>query len=116
MLQLDNKRSRSQSNEIITQNLFRRTQEHHEKCLRKVFLQYYEPLILHNKLVVNEEWTSGLHKKILSDLRLHLTWTLKGEVFHWTDKQIGKKILRIYSNLVKTSSSIFIKHVKKVKL
>ena len=82
--------------EITSQNLFRLTQKHHQKCLRLLFLQHYEPLTIDGRVKVNREWTVGLNKGVVDNFRLHLTWVLKGEVFHWTDEQVGKKILKIF--------------------
>ena len=104
-------RSRSK-NEIITPELFHLTQQHHKKCLRQLFLQHYEPLVVDGRFQINREWNVNLNKKLMRDLRLHLTWVLKGEVFHWTDEQIGKRILKIFSELGKTSTSTFMTHVQ----
>ena len=81
----------SSTNEIITPKLFRITQEHHKNCLRKLFLKYYEPSVINGTLKINDNWTSDVGKNVLDHSRLHLTWVLKGEVFHWTDEQIDKK-------------------------
>ena len=91
----------SSTNEIITPKLFRVTQEHHKNCLRKLFLKHYEPSVINGTLEINNEWTSDVGKNVLNHLRLHLTWVLKGEVFHWTDEQIGKKTLTMFSKFVK---------------
>ena len=98
----------SSTNEIITPKLFRVTQEHHKNCLRKLFLKYYEPSVINGTLEMNNEWTSDVGKNVLDHMRLHLTWVLKGEVFHWTDEQIGKKTLTVFPELGKISSSIFV--------
>ena len=108
---MSSRRPRPQSkNEIITPKLFHLTQQHHKKCLRQLFLQHYEPSGIDGKFQKNPQWTVGLRKSVMNDLRLHLTWVLKGEVFHWTDEQTGKKILKIFSTFDKTSSSTFVKH------
>ena len=101
----------SSTNEIITPKLFRITQEHHKNCLRKLFLKYYEPSVINGTLKINDNWTSDVGKNVLDHLRLHLTWVLKGEVFHWTDEQIGKKILSIFPSLGKISSNTFLTHI-----
>ena len=99
-------------NEIITPELFHLTQQHHKKCLRQLFLQHYEPVVVDGRFQVNREWTVNLNKQLMRNLRLHLTWVLKGEVFHWTDEQTGKRILKIFSELGKTSISTFVTHVQ----
>ena len=98
----------SSTNEIITQKLFRVTQEYHRNCLRKLFLKYYEPSVINGTLEINKQWTRDVGKNVLDHLRLHLTWVLKGEVFHWTDEQIGKKTLIMFSDFGKISSNMFI--------
>ena len=102
----------SSTNEIITPKLFRVTQEHHKNCLRKLFLKYYEPSVINGTLEMNNEWTSDVGKNVLDHMRLHLTWVLKGEVFHWTDEQIGKKTLTIFPELAKISSNVFVSHTR----
>ena len=110
---MPSRRPRPQSkNEIITPGLFHLTQQHHKKCLRQLFLQHYEPSVIDGKFQENPQWTVGLRKSVMNNLRLHLTWVLKGEVFHWTDEQTGKKILKIFSTFGKTSTSTFVKHVR----
>ena len=74
--------------------LFRLTQEHHEKCLKKMFLKYYEPL--GKGFNPNKHWTTDLSVEIMRDLRLHLSWTRGGDITHWTDLQIGKYIVKSY--------------------
>ena len=101
----------SSPNEIITPKLFRITQEHHKNCLRKLFLKHYEPSVINGTLKINNNWTSDVGKNVLDHLRLHLTWVLKGEVFHWTDEQIGKKTLRMFPLLGKISSNTFVTHI-----
>ena len=76
-----------------------------------MFLRHYEPVTINGRLTNNPEWAVGLDKRVVDNLRLHLTWVLKGEVFHWTDVQTGTKILKIFSELGTTSSSKFVSHV-----
>ena len=74
--------------------LFRLTQEHHEKCLKKMFLKHYEPLGKGFK--PNKHWTTHPSVEIMRDLRLHLSWTRGGDITHWTDLQIGEYIVKSY--------------------
>lgn len=74
--------------------LFRLTQEYHKKCLRDLFLTHYEPLFKGYK--PNKHWTTHVSPDIMRELRLHLSWTRGGDVTHWTDDQIGKKIVDTY--------------------
>ena len=74
--------------------LFRLTQEHHKKCLRVLFLTHYEPLI--KDYEPNNHWTIHVSADVMRDLRLHLSWVRGGDVTHWTDEQIGKKIVGLY--------------------
>ena len=77
--------------------LFEMTQQHHKKCLQQVFLSHYEPL--YKGSTPNIHWTTHVPMKVMSDLRLHLSWVLGGDVTHWTDGQIGKKIVKIYKEM-----------------
>ena len=74
--------------------LFQVTQRHHKKCLQEVFLRHYEPLFKGFK--PNLHWTTHVSMEVLSDLRLHLSWVFGGDVTHWTDGQIGVKIVKMY--------------------
>ena len=55
---------------------------------------YYEPLTKDYK--PNNHWTIHVPADIMRDLRVHLTWTFGADVSHWTDEQIGKKIVSYY--------------------
>ena len=96
----------------ISTKLFRLTQEYHMTCLRQLFLRYYEPSVVGDKLQPNLQWTVDVNDKVIDKLRLHLTWVLGGEVFHWTDEQIGKRTLKLFSTLGTISSSSFVNHIK----
>ena len=76
-----------------------------------MFLKYYEPVTVNGQHQSNPNWTVGVNKKVMNKMRLHLTWVLKGEVFHWTDKQVGTRMLRIFHKLKRISTSIFVNHV-----
>ena len=77
--------------------LFQVTQLHHKKCLQEVFLRYYEPYCKGFK--PNVHWTTHVPMEVMSDLRLHLSWVFGGDVTHWTDEQIGIKIVKMYKKL-----------------
>ena len=109
---MDTMKNVESGNEVITGRLFLCTQKHHRKCLRRIFLKYYEPVMVDGNYQHNPYWTIGVTKKVMKSLRLHLTWVLKGEVFHWTDEQIGKKILKIFQKVGKVSVNTFVKHVR----
>ena len=101
------------TNEVITQHVFQLTQKYHKQCLRQMFLRYYEPIVVNGGHQPNSKWIVGLSTKTMDTMRLHLTWVLKGEVFHWTDEQVGKRLLRIFKKLTRTSVSTFVKHINK---
>ena len=77
--------------------LFIMTQQYHKKCLQEVFLRYYEPLC--KGFSPNIHWTTHISMEVMSDLRMHLSWVFGGDVTHWTDGQIGKKIVQMYKKL-----------------
>ena len=74
--------------------LYRSTQNHHKKCLKDLFLRHYTPLIKGHK--PNKHWTTHLPADIMENLRVHLSWVRGGDVTHWSDEQIGKKIVYSY--------------------
>ena len=74
--------------------LFTVTQQHHKRCLQEVFVRHYEPSC--KGFSPNIHWTTHVSMEVMNDLRLHLSWVLGGDVTHWTDGQIGEKILKMY--------------------
>ena len=74
--------------------LYRLTQEYHKKCLRNVFLTHYTPFTKGYK--PNKHWITHVPADVVQDLRVHLSWVRGGDVTHWTDEQIGKKIVYTY--------------------
>ena len=75
--------------------LFRLTQQHHKKCLRNLFLKHYAPLVKKG-YKPNKHWATHLSPDIMKELRVHLSWVRGGDVTHWTDEQIGRKIVDAY--------------------
>ena len=76
--------------------LFRRNNNHHEECLRKMFVRYYRPW-LNGK--INKYWTCHLHEDVIGRLRLHLSWVLRGDVCFYNDEEVGRRIIRRYKHL-----------------
>ena len=93
--------------------MFNLTREYHEKRLMKTFVKHYEPLLVDGTFQVNHQWTLRVKKEVMNNLRLHLSWVIKDKVFQWTDEQTGNKLLRMFHQLGKTSSSIFHTHVSR---
>ena len=90
-------RSKVKKKMRLGSTLFTKTQQHHKKCLREVFLRHYESC--YKGFTPNLHWTTHLPLEVMSDLRLHLSWVFGGDVTHWTDGQIGKKIVKMYKKL-----------------
>ena len=80
--------------------------EHHKDCMKVLFLKHYEPLSdgNHDRL-----WVTRLPPSVKKQVRLHLTVLRNGDVFDWTDTEIGTKI--IYT----TVSSSIIHSIAKLK-
>ena len=72
--------------------LFQTTQAYHRRKLKEKFLKYYKPWKLGN-------WTSRVSKSTLNDIRLHLSWELGRNTFHWDKYQIGNEIISQYKRL-----------------
>ena len=81
----------------ISSRMLREIKKHHKYCLKELFIQYYEPLSNgnHDKL-----WVTHLPTSVKTQLRLHLSVLRDGDVFDWTDQQIGTKILRKINDLI----------------
>ena len=73
---------------------FRLTQNHHKKCLRNLFLIHYTPFMKGYR--PNKHWSTHLSLEVMQDLRVHLSCVRGGDVTHWTDEQIGSKIVYMY--------------------
>ena len=78
----------------VGSKLIKKTQQYHKIRLRDTFMRYYKP---RSNDTLNKLWTTHLRGSTLTELRLHLSWVVIGDVFHWTDEQIGRKILRLHS-------------------
>lgn len=79
----------------LTKRLYDRIIEHHQHCLKVLFFKYYEPLPdgKHDML-----WVTRLPPLEKHQLRLHLCVVQRGDVFDWTDQEIGKRLIyRIHS-------------------
>ena len=87
-------RSKKYTKMKLGTKLYQATQQHHKKRLQEVFLRHYEPLV--KGFSPNLHWTLHVPTEVLSDLRLHLSWVFGGDVTHWTDGQIGIKIVKMY--------------------
>ena len=83
--------------------LCQRTEDHHIKCLRDMFRQYYEPCVTGKK---NKYWTIGLPVKVMNKFRVHLSWELGHGVFHCNDETVGRKILRTLNPRGKKKSGV----------
>ena len=79
----------------ISTKLFRLTQEYHMTCLRQLFLRYYEPSVVGDKLQPNLQWTVDVNDKVIDKLRLHLTcvgrWSVPLD--GWTDREKNTKTI-----------------------
>ena len=79
----------------LTHRLYESIIEHHKQCLKALFFKYYEPLPdgNHDMLWVTRLPTSEKHQ-----LRLHLSVVRRGDLFDWTDQEIGPRVInRIHS-------------------
>ena len=72
--------------------LFKTTKTYHRRRLKEKFLKYYKPWRTGN-------WTSRVSKSTLNDLRLHLSWELGTNTFHWNKYQVGNGIIDHYKRL-----------------
>ena len=71
--------------------------EHHKQCLKTLFFKFYEPLPdgNHDKL-----WVTRLPSVVKKQLRLHLCVTKRGDLFDWTDQEVGTRILYRINSLI----------------
>jgi len=70
-------------------------EEHHKTCLRECFDCHYQPLANGHK---NRSWVTGLAPQAKAQIRLHLCVVLRGDILDWTDDEVGRKILRMYTS------------------
>lgn len=77
----------------VHSKMMKTTRIYHNKCLRELFIKYYEPL-WNGK--VNKHWALHINKHVLTELRLHLSWVLGYDVFSFNDERIGRKILKTF--------------------
>ena len=86
-------RSRRLRHVAVDSKMMKTTRIYHNKCLRELFIEHYEPLCNGKK---NKHWSLHINTTVLTHLRLHLSWVLGYDVFHLNDEQIGMKILKTY--------------------
>lgn len=72
--------------------LFKAIKAYHCRKLKEKFRRHYKPWRTGN-------WTSRVSKKTLNDLRLHLSWELGMNTFHWDKYKIGNEIIRRFEEL-----------------
>ena len=85
----------------LSKRVLQGIEEHHKTCLRECFDCHYEPLANGRK---NRAWVTGLSPQTKTQIRLHLCVVLRGDILDWTDEEVGKKILRMYT-VVSNSNS-----------
>jgi len=79
----------------LTKRLYESIIEHHKQCLKGLFFKFYEPLPDGNHDML---WVTRLPPSIKQQLRLHLSVVKRGDLFDWTDQEIGPRIIyRIHS-------------------
>ena len=79
----------------LTHRLYESIIEHHKQCLKALFFKYYEPLLDGNHDML---WVTRLPPSEKHQLRLHLSVVKRGDLFDWTDQEIGKEVIyRIHS-------------------
>ena len=76
--------------------IFRRTEEHHEKCLKEMFRKHYQ-LTIDGK--ENKYWTLNLSDSTMEKFRVHLSWVKRLNVFEWSHQNIGNQIITELQNL-----------------
>ena len=68
-------------------------EEHHRQCLKTLFREHYKSLPDGRP---NRLWVTRLTPVVKHQLRLHFCVTRFSDLFDWTDKEIGIKILYFY--------------------
>ena len=81
----------------LTTRMYISIKEHHKHCLKALFFEYYEPLPdgNHDRL-----WVTRLQPSVKNQVRLHLGVLRGGDIFDWTDEEIGTKIIYTINNLI----------------
>ena len=81
----------------LTKRLYESIMEHHKHCLKILFFKYYEPLPAgdHDRI-----WVTRLSPSLKKQIRLHLSVLRRGDVFDWTDQEIGTKIIYTINSLI----------------
>ena len=81
--------------------IFRKTEEHHEKCLKEMFRKHYEPTVDGK---VNKYWASNLSESTMEKFRVHLAWVMNLNVFEWSRENIGNQIIVECPNIINDKS------------
>ena len=76
----------------LTRRLYDAIEEHHKNNLQMLVLGHYKsfPDGTQDRL-----WVTRLRPYLKHQLRLHLSVVRRGDIFDWTDKEVGTKILKM---------------------
>ena len=77
-----------------TRRLYEAVVEHHNNCLQMLFLSHYQSL---SDGTQDRLWIRRLQPYLKHQIRLHLCVVRRDDIFDWTDKEVGTKILRLYN-------------------
>ena len=76
-----------------TKRLWTSVKNHHRDCLKKLFDVNYQSLPDGQP---DKLWVTRLTPEVKHQLRIHLCVIKFGDLFDWTDKEVGTKILKFY--------------------
>ena len=74
-------------------NLFQFSRHYHRRRLRKMFRVHFNPF------KTDVVWTKDLSDRVISELRLHLSWDLGLRMFHLNREQLGTRIICRFQDL-----------------
>ena len=86
----------------LTKRVLGAIEEHHTTSLKTLFQEYYHPLPNGGP---NRFWLTRLSPPLKKQVRLHLCVVRRGDLFDWTDEEVGTKILFMY-NLINSDRLI----------
>jgi len=74
----------------LTKRVLYEIEEHHWSCLRTIVQEHYKrlPNDKHDKF-----WVTRLLPSLKKQLRLHLCVFMRGDIFDWTDREVGTRII-----------------------
>ena len=74
----------------VTKRVLHELEEYHRRCLRTFVSEHYQKLPNGQD---DKFWLTRLTSPLKEQVRLHLCVVLRGDIFDWTDREVGSRLI-----------------------